>query len=56
MIIRPADRTASVKEYYFSRKLKEIDSMNAERTASGLPKVINLGDRKSTRLNSSHTS
>ena len=30
MIIRPADRTASVKEYYFSRKLKEIDSMNAE--------------------------
>ena len=43
MIIRPADRTASVKEYYFSRKLKEIDSMNAERTASGLPKVINLG-------------
>lgn len=43
MIIRPADRTASVKEYYFSMKLKEIDSMNAERTASGLPKVINLG-------------
>ena len=26
MIIRPADRTASVKEYYFSRKLKEIDN------------------------------
>ena len=43
MIIRPADRTASVKEYYFSRKLKEIDRMNADRVAAGLPKVINLG-------------
>ena len=43
MIIKPAERTASVKEYYFSRKLKEIDRMNADREASGLPKVINLG-------------
>ena len=43
MIIRPADRTASVKEYYFSRKLKEIDRMNAERKSSGIASVINLG-------------
>ena len=28
--IRPADRLASVSEYYFSRKLKEVAQMNAE--------------------------
>ena len=43
MIIQPADRTASVQEYYFSRKLKQIASVNAERKAAGLPAVINLG-------------
>lgn len=43
MIIRPAKRTESVREYYFSRKLKEIVAMNAERTANGEETVINLG-------------
>ena len=43
MIIRPAHRTESVQEYYFSRKLKEIDGMNAEREAAGKDRVINLG-------------
>jgi len=38
MIIRPADRTNSVTEYFFSMKLKEI----AEMRARGI-KVINLG-------------
>ena len=28
--IQPADRLADVKEYYFSRKLKEVAAMNAE--------------------------
>ena len=43
MIIHPAKRTESVQEYYFSRKLKEIASMNAERAARGQEPVINLG-------------
>ena len=43
MIIKPAKRTESVQEYYFSRKLKEIASMNAERSAKGEAAVINLG-------------
>ena len=43
MIISPAKRTSSVQEYYFSRKLKQIASVNAERKAAGLPPVINLG-------------
>ena len=43
MIIKPAKRTESVQEYYFSKKLKEIDRMNAARDAEGLPRVINLG-------------
>lgn len=43
MIIRPAKRTESVQEYYFSRKLKEIAQMNAERTEKGEEPVINLG-------------
>lgn len=43
MIIEPARRTQSVREYYFSRKLKEIDSLNAARSAEGLDKIINLG-------------
>ena len=43
MIIRPAKRTESVQEYYFSRKLKEIAAMNAERLSAGEDPVINLG-------------
>ena len=43
MMIRPAKRTESVQEYYFSRKLKEIAAMNAERMAKGEETVINLG-------------
>lgn len=43
MIISPAKRTESVQEYYFSRKLKEIAAMNAERAAAGEEPVINLG-------------
>jgi len=42
-MIRPAKRTESVKEYYFSTKLKEIAAMNAERAANGEEPVINLG-------------
>lgn len=38
MIIKPADRTSSVQEYYFSQKLAQIDKMRRE----GLD-VINLG-------------
>ena len=43
MIIEPAKRTQSVKEYYFSIKNKEIARLNAERAAKGLDPVINLG-------------
>lgn len=43
MIIRPAKRTDSVQEYYFSRKLKEIAAMNVERKSRGEDLVINLG-------------
>ena len=43
MIIKPAKRTESVQEYYFSRKLKEISAMNAERMENGEEPVINLG-------------
>ena len=42
MIIRPAKRTESVQEYYFSRKLKEIGRMNAARDAAGEERIINL--------------
>lgn len=38
MIIQPANRTNSVNEYYFSRKLQEIDEMNRQGE-----RVINLG-------------
>ena len=38
MIIEPATRISGVQEYYFSRKLKQIDAMRAEGK-----KVINLG-------------
>ena len=43
MIIKAAKRTESVSEYYFSRKLKEIAAMNAERAERGEELVINLG-------------
>lgn len=43
MIIPPAHRTESVKEYYFSRKNREIAALNAERKARGLDPVVNLG-------------
>ena len=43
MIIEPAQRTLSVKEYYFSIKNREIAKLNAERAAKGLDPVINLG-------------
>jgi len=40
MIIKPAHRTESVKEYYFSRKNREIAQMNADGRKEP---VINLG-------------
>lgn len=43
MIIRPAKRTESVQEYYFSRKLKEIEALNGRRRSESKPPVINLG-------------
>ena len=43
MIIEPAKRTQSVQEYYFSRKQKELDTVNAARAAEGKDKIINLG-------------
>ena len=43
MIIPPARRTSSVKEYYFSLKNREIAALNADRAARGLDPVINLG-------------
>lgn len=43
MIIPPAERTLSVKEYYFSVKNKEIARLNAQRAQAGLDSVINLG-------------
>ena len=43
MIIRPAKRTEQVREYYFSRKLKEIDRLNEERSALSQDRIINLG-------------
>ena len=41
--IQPARRTASVKEYYFSIKNREIAALNAARKARGEDPVINLG-------------
>lgn len=38
MIVQPANRTNSVSEYYFSKKLQEIEAMNRQGV-----KVINLG-------------
>lgn len=43
MIIKPAERTLGVSEYYFSRKNPEIARISAERVAAGLDPVVNLG-------------
>ena len=43
MIIRPAKRTDTVREYYFSRKLKEVALLDARRRAEARPGIINLG-------------
>lgn len=43
MIIEPAKRTSSVMEYFFSRKQKELDALNAERAARGEDRIISLG-------------
>ena len=43
MIVVPAERTRSVREYYFSRKLKEVAALDASRKASGKDGIINLG-------------
>ena len=43
MIIKPAKRTESVKEYFFSIKNREMAKLNAERKARGEDPVINLG-------------
>jgi aspartate/methionine/tyrosine aminotransferase len=43
MIIQPATRTLSVKEYYFSVKNKEMARLNAQRAQAGLDSIINLG-------------
>ena len=43
MIIPPAHRTESVREYYFSIKNREIATLNAERAARGEEPIINLG-------------
>lgn len=43
MIIQPAKRTESVKEYFFSVKNREMAKLNVERKARGEDPVINLG-------------
>ena len=43
MIVKPAKRTAGVQEYYFSRKQKDLDAVNAERASRGEDPLINLG-------------
>lgn len=42
-MIKPAKRTEGVKEYYFSRKNKELSHVNAVRTSKGESALINLG-------------
>lgn len=42
-MIKPAKRTEVVKEYYFSRKNKELAAVNAFRESKGQEKVISLG-------------
>ena len=43
MIIKPAQRTHTVEEYYFSKKLREVGELSAERIAKGDAPIINLG-------------
>lgn len=43
MFIRPAKRTEGVGEYYFSRKRRELASLDDWRRGKGLPPIINLG-------------
>ena len=43
MIIPPAHRTETVREYYFSVKNREIAALNAARAERGEEPVINLG-------------
>ncbi len=43
MIIRPAQRTRNVREYYFSRKNKEIADLDKARAGRGDAGIINLG-------------
>ena len=43
MIIQPAKRTESVKEYFFSIKNREMAKLNKERAAHGEDPIINLG-------------
>lgn len=43
MIIAPAERLDSIREYYFSTKNRELAALNAERLARGEESVINLG-------------
>lgn len=43
MIIQPAERTASLKPYYFSIKNPEVAALSRERIAKGLGPVINMG-------------
>ncbi len=38
MIVKPADRTGKVQEYYFSKKLAQLDRMRREGAD-----IINLG-------------
>ena len=42
-MIRSADRTLGIQEYYFSRKQKDLDAVSAERAAKGEGPLINLG-------------
>ncbi len=49
-MIKPAKRTESVQEYYFSRKLKEVAALDAERKAAGREGIISLGVGAPDRL------
>lgn len=42
-MVRPAKRTEVVREYYFSRKNRELAAVNAFRESRGMEKVISLG-------------
>ncbi len=40
MIVKPADRTGKVQEYYFSQKLAQIDKMRREEVQISLILVL----------------